>query len=195
MKKIFIPLVSAAALCILAAAPASAQGRLTDTQLIDTLQTLDEAKSIDVEALRQKALDSVAQNRSPDRNNREPLSMELDDLSQLTVEIQFQLNSAAILPASFRTLGVIADSLHYPTLLEYTFLVVGNTDASGSRKHNLELSQRRADAVRDALVTTFGISPSKVFAVGLGEEQLLDRRHPDSPRNRRVQLINIGRFQ
>jgi OmpA-OmpF porin, OOP family len=195
MKLATLSLISAAALSLLIGTPAAAQGRLTDSQLLNSLQTLDEAKSIDVAALRQKAIDSVAQNRSPDPNNREPLDMELDDLSQLTVEIQFQLNSAAILPASFRTLGVIADSLHYPTMLEYAFLVVGHTDASGGRKRNLELSQKRADAVRDALITTFGISPQRVFAVGLGEEQLLDRRRPDSPKNRRVQLINIGRFQ
>jgi OmpA-OmpF porin, OOP family len=188
-------LCSVAAALLFGGAPASAQSRLTDSQLIETLGTLDDAKSIDVVALRQKAVDSVAANRSPDPNNREPLAMELDDLSQLTVEIQFKLDSAAILPASFRTIGVMADSLHYPTLLEYKFLVVGHTDASGSRKHNLELSQRRADAVRHALVTTFGVAPSKVVAVGLGEEQLLDRARPDSPKNRRVQLINIGRFQ
>lgn len=194
MKRITLPLLAFVA-ALMTSAAANAQTRLTDRQLIDSLQKLDDAKSIDVVALRQKAIDSVAQNRSPDPNNREPLNLELDDLSQITVDIQFQLDSAAILPSSFRTLGVIADSLHYPTLLESTFLVVGHTDASGGRKHNLDLSQQRADAVRDALVTTFGISPKKVFAVGLGEEQLLDRRKPDSPRNRRVQLINIGRFQ
>lgn len=195
MKTTSLALLSAVAFSFCLAAPAKAQSRLNDRQLIETLGELDESKSIDVEALRKRALDSVAQNRGPDPSNREPLAMELDDLSQLTVEIQFQLNSAAILPASFRTLGVMADAMHHPTLLEYTFLVVGHTDSSGGRRHNLELSQKRADAVRDALVSTFNISPQKVFAVGLGEEQLLIRKPSTSPKNRRVQLINIGRYQ
>lgn len=63
------------------------------------------------------------------------------------------------------------------------------------RKSNLVLSQKRAEAVRDALVTTFGIAPGRVVAVGLGEEQLQDRAHPDEAVNRRVQMVNLGRFR
>ncbi|PTM38948.1 OmpA family protein [Bosea sp. 124] len=174
---------------------AGAQERLTDSKLIETLQVLDNAPSIDVAALRRKATDSVAANRGPDASLREPLSQELDNLSQFTVEIQFKLNSAAILPASFRTVGVMADSLHHPSLLEYKFLVVGHTDAVGDRKSNLTLSQKRADAIRNALVTTFRVPPDRLQAVGLGEEQLQDRAHPAAAANRRVQLVNIGRFK
>lgn len=172
-----------------------AQGRLSDTQLIETLNVLDQSKSIDIAALRRQAVDSVAANRGPDASLREPLSQELDNLSQFTVEIQFRTGSAVIRPASFRTIGVIADSLLHPTLREYKFLIVGHTDAVGDRKSNLTLSQKRADAVREALVTTFGIAPARIVAVGLGEEQLLDRKNPDAAANRRVQVVNVGRFR
>jgi OOP family OmpA-OmpF porin len=90
---------------------------------------------------------------------------------------------------------VIADALRHPTLQEYKFLIVGHTDASGDRKSNLTLSQKRADAVRDALVTTFGIAASRIVSVGLGEEQLQDRTRPDAAVNRRVQVVNVGRFR
>ncbi|GAU86495.1 OmpA family protein [Bosea sp. BIWAKO-01] len=191
-----IALVFSAAIALSAAATAvQAQERLNDAQLIETLNVLDQSKSIDVAALRRQAVDSVAANRGPDASLREPLSQELDNLSQFTVEIQFRTGSAVIRPASFRTVGVIADSLLHPTLREYKFLIVGHTDAVGDRKSNLTLSQKRADAVRDALVTTFGISPARIVSVGLGEEQLQNRKNPDAAANRRVQIVNVGRFR
>jgi len=88
----------------------------------------------------------------------------------------------------------MADALYHPYLQGYCFLVVGHTDAKGSREYNLKLSQQRADAIREALVNPFGISSTRIEAVGLGEEQLLDPSKPDAAENRRVQLINIGRL-
>lgn len=191
-----VALVFSVALALTAAsATVHAQARLNDAQLIETLNVLDQSKSIDVAALRRQAVDSVAANRGPDASLREPLSQELDNLTQFTVEILFRTGSAVIRPASFRTVGVIADSLLHPTLREYKFLIVGHTDAVGDRKSNLTLSQKRADGVRAALVSTFGIAPSRIVSVGLGEEQLQDRKHPDAAVNRRVQIVNIGRFR
>ncbi|MHB2168710.1 OmpA family protein [Alsobacter sp. R-9] len=172
-----------------------AQERLDDSQLIQTLGQLDKAKAVDVEALRKKAVDSVAANRGPMANLREPLDKELDDLAQLRVEILFQLGSSVIRPESFRAVGVVADALRHPSLQEYKFLIVGHTDATGGREFNLKLSEQRAAAVVEALVTTFGIAQSRLISVGLGEEQLQDRTHPDAAVNRRVQIINVGRFR
>ena len=194
MKPVFI-LLSAAMALVSVSSTAQAQAHLNDSQLISTLNVLDNAKKIDIAALRRKAVDSVAANRGPDASLREPLSQELDNLTQFTVEILFKTGSAVIRPQSFRTIGVIADSLRHPTLQEYVFLIVGHTDAVGDRKSNLTLSEKRADAVRKALITTFGITPSRVVSVGLGEEQLQDRAHPTAAVNRRVQIVNMGRFR
>ena len=87
----------------------------------------------------------------------------------------------------------MADALHNPVKLGYRFLIVGHTDAKGSRKYNLDLSQRRTDAIREALVTTFRVPQDEVEAVGLGEEQLRDPSRPESAVNRRVQIITIGK--
>jgi outer membrane protein OmpA-like peptidoglycan-associated protein len=174
-------------------APAMAQTSLTSNDLVSSLQGLDSAPSgITAALLRQQALDSM---RNPSRANpinREPLSEQLNKLAQFTVAINFDFNSARIRPESYRTVGLIADSLYHPYLQGYRFLVVGHTDAVGSREFNLKLSQQRADAIRDALINPFGISPSRIEAVGLGEEQLLNRADPKAAENRRVQLINIG---
>jgi len=40
---------------------------------------------------------------------------------------------------------------------------------------------------------SLGIASAPIEAVGLGEEQLLNRSNPDAAENRRVQLINIGK--
>lgn len=50
-----------------------------------------------------------------------------------------------------------------------------------------------ADAIHEALVTTFRVPPANVEAVGLGEEQLRDSSHPDAAANRRVQIVTIGK--
>ena len=64
---------------------------------------------------------------------------------------------------------------------------IGSTISSSAR--------RRAEAIRDALINPFGINPSRIEAVGLGEEQLLNRANPAASENRRVQLIDIGKIE
>ena len=87
---------------------------------------------------------------------------------------------------------MMADALHNPILLSNKFAVIGHTDAKGTRQYNLDLSQRRADSVKEMLVTTFGVDPKMLVAVGFGEEQLQDPANPEGAVNRRVQLLNIG---
>jgi len=118
---------------------------------------------------------------------------QLENLAQFVVEIDFDFNSAVIKPSSYRSVGAIADALHNPILLGYGFLVIGHTDSVGGRVYNVGLSQRRAEAIRDALIDPFGVNPNVLEAVGMGEEQLRDPAHPTSGVNRRVQLINVGK--
>lgn len=121
-----------------------------------------------------------------------PTWSQLANLTQLVVDIEFEYDSTAIVPNSYRTLGAIADALHHPLLARYSFLVVGHTDATGGADYNLKLSLARAQAIRDALVTTFTVAPRRLAAVGVGEELPLDPGNPDAAINRRVQLVNIG---
>jgi OmpA-OmpF porin, OOP family len=41
------------------------------------------------------------------------------------------------------------------------------------------------------LVTTFKISPKRIQAIGLGEEQLLDPEHPKAAVNQQTQIITV----
>jgi OOP family OmpA-OmpF porin len=187
-------LLPAAVALVFSLGPAAAQTRLDSTEIVNSLQGLEALPpGFSVALLRRQARDSLADPLRADPNNREPLSDQLGKLAQFTVAVEFDFGKARIRPQSYRTVGVIADSLYHPYLLGYRFLIVGHTDALGGRASNLGLSQRRADAIRDALINPFGIDPRRIEAVGLGEEQLLNRRDPKAAENRRVQLINIGR--
>ena len=179
----------------LAPGPVADQVHLSSNDIVSSLQGVEAAAgSISAASLRQLAIQSMHDPARANRLNRPPLSEQLNSLAQLTVAIQFDFNSARIRPNSFRVVGLMADALYHPYLLGYCFLVVGHTDAKGSREYNLKLSQQRADAIRDALINPFGIGPARIEAVGLGEEQLLNRANPEAAENRRVQLINIGRL-
>jgi outer membrane protein OmpA-like peptidoglycan-associated protein len=54
-----------------------------------------------------------------------------------------------------------------------TFSIEGYTDAFGSYEYNLDLSQRRADSVKDYLVRMMGIDPRQIQARGYGASKFL----------------------
>jgi outer membrane protein OmpA-like peptidoglycan-associated protein len=72
-------------------------------------------------------------------------------------------------------------------------VVEGHTDAVGSQRQNEELSRRRAESVRDYLVTQ-GVEPDRIRAVGLGPSRpIADNKTPEGrANNRRVEIV-IGR--
>jgi OOP family OmpA-OmpF porin len=178
----------------IASAPVKDQINLGSSDIIGSLQGVETASTeINAASLRQLVARGMQDPSRVNRVNREPLSVELGKQAQLTIAIQFDLGSARIRPDSFRGVGLMADALYHPYLQGYRFLIVGHTDAKGSREFNLKLSQQRADAIREALINPFGISPARIESVGLGEEQLLNRSNPEAAENRRVQLINIGK--
>jgi len=148
------------------------------------------APAIDIEILRQEAI-----NGGDKPMSALPNWGRLAKLPQMVVEINFENDSVAIQPTSYRTLGMIADALHHPNLWDYNFLVVGHTSATGSDAHNLDLSGRRADAIKEVLATTFAVNPSRLYAVGVGEHLPIEGSKEDASVNRRVQLINLGVFK
>ena len=179
----------------LAPSQSTSQVKLDPNELVSSLQGVDAAASSGITAagLRQLVAAGMADPSRRERANRAPLTERLNNLAQFTIAIQFDFGSARIRPDSFKAVGLMADALNHPYLLGYRFIIVGHTDAVGSRETNLKLSQQRAEAVREALINPFHIDATRLEAVGFGEEQLLNRSRPDAAENRRVQLINIGK--
>jgi len=184
----------AALILAVAATVAAADTRLSSGQIARSLAQVSGTSKLDLTAdqMRQEVLAHIR--NYPGALPPQALTFpQLANLAQFTVEINFNFNSAAIKPESYRDVGAIADALHNPILLGYGFLVIGHTDSVGGRMYNVGLSQRRAEAVVAALVNPFGVNPAVLAPVGMGEEQLQDPRHPTAAVNRRVQLINVGK--
>lgn len=193
MKPHAISALAAATFALIVTA-AVAQMPVGSGQILNSLSAVSGNSQLNITGaqMRQAVLDNIR--NYPGALPPRPLTFpQLANLAQFTVEINFDFNSAAIRPESYRTVGAIADALHNPILLGYGFLVIGHTDSVGGRMYNVGLSQRRAEAVVAALVDPFGVNPAVLYAVGMGEEQLRDPAHPTSGVNRRVQLINVGK--
>jgi len=104
-------------------------------------------------------------------------------------KIQFDFNKATIRPESDslmqEIIGVIKDNAHIKKIA-----IEGHTSSEGTDKHNLKLSDQRAKAVMDYLVTK-GALPKEMFtAKGFGESRLIADESTEEGRekNRRVEF-------
>jgi outer membrane protein OmpA-like peptidoglycan-associated protein len=101
--------------------------------------------------------------------------------------IRFDFDKSDIKPPYRETLSRIAGVLS--TLRGYSIYVYGYTDDVGTQEYNLELSERRAQAVRDYLIKS-GLDPKIISTKGLGKS---DPRVPGNSaearaKNRRVEI-------
>lgn len=104
----------------------------------------------------------------------------------VTLDIKFSSGKSDLRPDSDPALAKVADFMkRFP---EAAVLIEGHTDNVGSAAGNKRLSQKRAEAVRAALVKRFGIRAGRITAKGFGAERpILDNAAPEGrAANRRV---------
>lgn len=110
----------------------------------------------------------------------------------LTLEgVNFDYNADVLRPDSLAILDVATATLkRYPAL---KVEVAGHTDSRGSYEHNLELSQRRAQAVMDYFIAR-GIAADRLSAKGYGEMEPVASNYlePGRTKNRRVELRSLN---
>lgn len=101
--------------------------------------------------------------------------------------IRFDFDKAVLRPENREVLSRIAGVL--VSLKGYSIYVYGYTDDVGSEKYNLNLSQRRAGAVRDYLVQA-GLNPGIITTKGYGKSDPRIRGNTSNARaiNRRVEI-------
>ncbi|MBE0618936.1 MAG: OmpA family protein [Proteobacteria bacterium] len=102
-------------------------------------------------------------------------------------DVSFDVNSATLKPGALDEINRVAAVLNqYP---QSTILVAGHTDSSGAEDFNQKLSERRAEAVKTALVGQ-GVAPGRVTTVGYGESKPIATNDTPEGRqlNRRVEI-------
>ena len=105
--------------------------------------------------------------------------------------IYFSFNSDDIREESEPTLREIQQILRrHP---DWKLGISGHTDGIGGDASNLDLSKRRAAAVKTALVSRFGVSAGRLTTNGYGKSQPVDTNEtPEGrARNRRVELVKL----
>lgn len=95
--------------------------------------------------------------------------LKLTTTESLKVEVNFDFDSAVIKPTFKPELQRVADFLNKHGNVKA--VIEGHADSTGGEGYNQGLSQRRADAVRNALINDFGIAPNRLSAVGYGESR------------------------
>ncbi len=102
------------------------------------------------------------------------------------VYVNFDVNSAIIRPDSAPVLDDLFAGL---SGVDGKILIEGHTSTEGTTDHNLDLSERRAQAVVDALVE-LGLTADRLTSVGKGESEPLVSESDETSRsiNRRVEI-------
>jgi len=103
--------------------------------------------------------------------------------------ILFDTDSDRIKPESAPVIRMIARGLEKNPNLKLQ--VEGHTDSVGNADHNLDLSKRRAEAVKSALVSQFNVDAGRLTTAGLGATKPIDSNDTPTGRaqNRRVEFV------
>jgi len=106
-------------------------------------------------------------------------------------DVLFAFDKATLSPGAFRNVDKLADFLQkHPNR---SVLIEGHTDNVGSDQYNLDLSEKRAEAVKNALVAK-GVGEERVTTKGYGEKYPVASNNTSDGRqqNRRVELVILN---
>lgn len=101
--------------------------------------------------------------------------------------VRFELDRSEVSAEFYRVISAHADYLNANS--SASVLVSGHCDERGSREYNLALGERRANAVRDALIAS-GVSASRIDVVSFGEDSPVAMGHNEAAwaQNRRAEF-------
>ena len=122
----------------------------------------------------------------------------IEEIARFELQVNFDFDESVIRDEDVPEIEDLAEFLR-----EYDGVMLqleGHTDSVGTQHYNLDLSQRRADAVRDMLIEDFGISPGRITAQGFGEQIPVADNETEAGReaNRRVVAVvseTLQRYQ
>jgi peptidoglycan-associated lipoprotein len=125
-------------------------------------------------------------NEQPPVETTPPPTTNVEESAPLTSIVYFDFDQYALTAESRAVLLAHADKLKGAST---SVRLEGHADERGSREYNMALGEKRANAVRDFLVTQ-GVSGSSLDVVSFGEEQPAATGHEESSwsQNRRVEV-------
>ncbi len=105
--------------------------------------------------------------------------------------ILFDVNSDVIKPESNGVLLSIAKVMQENSNMKIK--IIGHTDSDGDAAKNIDLSKRRANAVKNYLISNFGVSALNIETDGKGASQPIDKGNTKEAKanNRRVEFIKL----
>ena len=112
------------------------------------------------------------------------------EVGHANLAIAFLSGSATLTGAGKATADQFAKALQSPALASKRFMIGGHTSAVGSRPYNQDLSERRAQAVVDYLVSQ-GAPRTQFEAKGYGFDNPMPGTAASSPENRRVEVVAL----
>ena len=162
----------------------------------DKARMAAERAKADADAARQQA-DAAAASARDEQAKAAALQQQLNDLQAKQTDrglvitlndVLFNVDKAELSAEGMRTAQKLADVLAQEP--KSMVLIEGFTDSTGSSSHNLDLSQRRADAVRQALVG-MGVPGNKISTKGYGAAYPVAGNNYAASRqlNRRVEIV------
>jgi len=116
-------------------------------------------------------------------------------LATIALTVNFAFDSAEIQSQAIPNLQSLGKALQSPQLAPYQIRIEGHTDHIGTAAYNRDLSQRRAESVKQYLTHHFDITPDHLVTAGKGEEEPISDNDSDAGRykNRRAEFVNLGR--
>ncbi len=105
--------------------------------------------------------------------------------------ITFETESTRLTNDSKNILNNLATALNSDKLSTFKFNIEGHADSRGNADKNLKLSEERASAVRQYLMTQHQISGDRLIPIGKGDAEQLNPGNPAAPENRRVRVVTV----
>jgi outer membrane protein OmpA-like peptidoglycan-associated protein len=129
--------------------------------------------------------------RSLSSNERDQIATIAQEKPRIDLEIKFEFNSAQISRSAMPDMEALGKALSDPSLNGSSIVLAGHTDVVGRDDVNQDLSERRADAVKQFLIDKYRLAPENLVTAGYGKTRLKDKANPRAAENRRVEIVNM----
>jgi outer membrane protein OmpA-like peptidoglycan-associated protein len=111
---------------------------------------------------------------------------------KVALYIHFDPDLAAITSLAEPLINELCVALRSPGLENSVIAIIGHTDARGSAAYKQQLSERRAEAVKQYLVEKCKLSEENLSTAAYGFRVPMNKANPFGAENNRVEIVNLS---